>query len=458
MMCQGATHLGLWICEDDSEPTADNSEVDLGQGPKPAGYYVRSPLFPAPYPQDHPSLDRVCSLFHMLGVFVGKSLQDQRLVDLPLALPFFKMMCQGATHELEQSSQLLKSASLISLTESETSRFSEDTGSDISSVPTTGDKPAPPLTIEDAAASHSDQLVSDTSSESSLVQTGAKPSWFAGILNSGDLAQTQPYLARFLDSLEQLAEQKKGVLGEPGLSDAEKQSRLDALTLCPNNAADSTSGVAGCRLQDLCLDFQFSAPSKVYGYSTYDLKVNGGDVPLTVRNVEEYVDLSRSFALDLGIRKQMESFRAGFTEVFPMSAVRGVFSPAEVRLLLCGEMNPEWTEQDLLNFTQPKFGYTRESPTFQRLVEILVEMDGPQRKKFLQFATGCSSLPPGGLANLQPRLTVVRKEGGCPRGGDTALPSVNTCVHYLKLPEYSSKEVMRAKLLQSTQEKGFHLN
>lgn len=73
---------------------------------------------------------------------------------------------------------------------------------------------------------------------------------------------------------------------------------------------------------------------------------------------------------------------------------------------------------------------------------------------FLQFATGCSSLPPGGLANLHPRLTVVRKEGE----GDGSYPSVNTCVHYLKLPEYSSEEVLREKLLAATKEKGFHLN
>uniref|UniRef100_A0A3Q3MXG5 E3 ubiquitin-protein ligase n=1 Tax=Labrus bergylta TaxID=56723 RepID=A0A3Q3MXG5_9LABR len=37
-------------------------------------------------------------------------------------------------------------------------------------------------------------------------------------------------------------------------------------------------------------------------------------------------------------------------------------------------------------------------------------------------------------------------------------PSVNTCVHYLKLPEYSSEDIMRERLLAATMEKGFHLN
>ena len=73
---------------------------------------------------------------------------------------------------------------------------------------------------------------------------------------------------------------------------------------------------------------------------------------------------------------------------------------------------------------------------------------------FVQFVTGCSSLPPGGLANLHPRLTVVRKEVE----NIHAFPSVNTCVHYLKLPEYPSEELLHQKLMEATYEKGFHLN
>jgi E3 ubiquitin-protein ligase HECTD1 len=85
---------------------------------------------------------------------------------------------------------------------------------------------------------------------------------------------------------------------------------------------------------------------------------------------------------------------------------------------------------------------------------VLVELSGDERKAFLQFTTGCSSLPPGGLANLQPRLTIVRKVDAT----DGSYPSVNTCVHYLKLPDYSSESIMRERLLAATREKGFYLN
>lgn len=94
------------------------------------------------------------------------------------------------------------------------------------------------------------------------------------------------------------------------------------------------------------------------------------------------------------------------------------------------------------------------SPGFQRFVNVLVAMSGAERKAFLQFTTGCSSLPPGGLANLHPRLTVVRKVDA----SDGSFPSVNTCAHYLKLPDYSSEALLRERLLAATREKGFHLN
>lgn len=49
------------------------------------------------------------------------------------------------------------------------------------------------------------------------------------------------------------------------------------------------------------------------------------------------------------------------------------------------------------------------SPGFLRFVRVLCGMSSDERKAFLQFTTGCSTLPPGGLANLHPRLTIVRK-------------------------------------------------
>lgn len=69
-------------------------QVDIGQGWKPPGHYVQRScgLFPAPYPQNSPEIDRICKVFELLGIFIAKCIQDKRRVDLPLARPFFKLM------------------------------------------------------------------------------------------------------------------------------------------------------------------------------------------------------------------------------------------------------------------------------------------------------------------------------------------------------------------------------
>jgi E3 ubiquitin-protein ligase TRIP12 len=55
---------------------------------------------------------------------------------------------------------------------------------------------------------------------------------------------------------------------------------------------------------------------------------------------------------------------------------------------------------------------------------------------------------------------VVRKPHEAPLTADDYLPSVMTCVNYLKLPEYSSKAVMKEKLNIAIQEGvgSFHLS
>lgn len=47
------------------------------------------------------------------------------------------------------------------------------------------------------------------------------------------------------------------------------------------------------------------------------------------------------------------------------------------------------------------------------MLEILQEFNNEERRAFVQFVTGSPRLPPGGLASLDPKLTVVRKVCKC---------------------------------------------
>ena len=75
----------------------------------------------------------------------------------------------------------------------------------------------------------------------------------------------------------------------------------------------------------------------------------------------------------------------------------------------------------------------------------MCEMSVDNRKIFLSFVTGAYSLPASGFAGLQPALSVARKD-------EDGLPSVMTCAHYLKIPDYASPEVLKQKLYQAMEE------
>ncbi|XP_052000987.1 E3 ubiquitin-protein ligase HECTD1 isoform X9 [Xyrauchen texanus] len=423
------TSLGVWLCDDDF-PDDESRQVDLGGGFKPPGYYVQRScgLFPAPFPQDSDELERISKLFLFLGIFLAKCIQDNRLVDLPISQPFFKVLCMGDIKS--NMSKLLHQTRIES-----DCHFSE-------------------IQLEASTEEGQDtyslgSFDEDSKSEFILDPPKPKPpAWYHGILTWEDFELVNPHRAQFLKELKALSVRRRKILGNKSLSEDEKNTRLQDLML--KNPMGSGPPLS---VEDLGLNFQFCPSSKVHGFSTVDLKPNGEDEIVSMENSEEYVELMFDFCMHTGLQKQMEAFREGFNRVFPMEKLSS-FSHKEVQMILCGNQTPSWTAEDIVNYTEPKLGFNRDSPGFLRFVRVMCGMSSDERKAFLQFTTGCSTLPPGGLANLHPRLTIVRKVDAA----DASYPSVNTCVHYLKLPEYSSEEIMRERLLAATMEKGFHLN
>jgi len=395
--------LGIWVA---SDALNNGTSETLFSGQKADLYaHHQNGLFPAPYPQDHPNIDRVCKHFHFLGTFLAKCLQDNRLVDIPLSEPFHKLLCLGKP----QSTRLLSRG----------------------------------------ISARSSSIESESMSPRSLESSDATSDCYyccVDLFSDSDFGMIFPEIFEFIKQLRKLIKKRNQVMNDENLSPDEKRESLENLMFESEHGHE-------CKLEDLGLTFQYIPPSKFYGFDSVNLKPNGQNEILTEANAEEYIDYMIYFCMYKGIEKQLESFREGFSRVFPMEKLHA-FSPREIQLMLSGEQAPEWSYDDLINYTEPKFGYTKESPGFIRLINVLVNMNGEERKAFLQFATGCSSLPPGGIANLHPHLTVVKKESE----GDGSYPSVNTCVHYLKLPEYSSEEILREKLLAATKEKGFHLN
>ncbi|KAF5336031.1 hypothetical protein D9611_006309 [Ephemerocybe angulata] len=205
------------------------------------------------------------------------------------------------------------------------------------------------------------------------------------------------------------------------------------------------------QVEDLALDFT------IPGYDI-ELRPGGRDIAVTSENVHEYIEEVLEAIIGKGVQVQAKAFREGFSKVFPVTDLRAF--TADELVMLFGNSEEDWSVETLSESIKADHGFNGESRSIRYLIEIMSEFDGPTRRAYLQFITGSPKLPIGGFKGLNPGLTVVRKPHEAPLAADDYLPSVMTCVNYLKLPEYSSKEVMREKLRVAVQEGvgSFHLS
>ena len=71
--------------------------------------------------------------------------------------------------------------------------------------------------------------------------------------------------------------------------------------------------------------------------------------------------------------------------------------------------------------------------SIRTLYEVMASYNREEQRQFLQFVTGCPRLPVGGFKALSPPLTIVKKSFDSQDvNPDDYLPSVMTCVNYLK--------------------------
>uniref|UniRef100_A0AAX7T630 E3 ubiquitin-protein ligase n=1 Tax=Astatotilapia calliptera TaxID=8154 RepID=A0AAX7T630_ASTCA len=260
-------------------------------------------------------------------------------------------------------------------------------------------------------------------------------------ISSHDLVNIDPGVAKSIQHLEDIIRQKKRLEQDRSQTRETLQQALESLNM------------NGCSVEDLGLDFTLP------GFPNIELKKGGKDVPVTIYNLEEYLRLVVYWTLNEGVSRQFESFREGFESVFPLHHLQ-YFYPEELDQLLCGSKSETWDVKTLMECCRPDHGYTHDSRAVRFLFEVLSSFDAEQQRLFLQFVTGSPRLPVGGFRSLNPPLTIVRKTFESTENPDDFLPSVMTCVNYLKLPDYSSIEIMREKLLIAAREgqQSFHLS
>lgn len=134
-------------------------------------------------------------------------------------------------------------------------------------------------------------------------------------------------LAQSLQILKQFAIAKKRIDEQQRLSPAAKAQKTFMIQ------------VGGATVEDLSLDFTLP------GYPHIELVPNGANVTVTIHNVGIYVDKVIEFTVGRGVKKQVEAFRAGFSQVFPYSAL-SAFTPDEL-VMLFGKGKEDWSLESM---------------------------------------------------------------------------------------------------------------
>uniref|UniRef100_A0A3Q1B6R8 Ubiquitin-protein ligase E3A n=1 Tax=Amphiprion ocellaris TaxID=80972 RepID=A0A3Q1B6R8_AMPOC len=199
--------------------------------------------------------------------------------------------------------------------------------------------------------------------------------------------------------------------------------------------------------EDMMLTFQISHTDLFGNPVLYDLKDQGDQIPVTIENRQEFVDLYVDYILNTSVERQFRAFKKGFLMVTNESPLKYLFRPEEVELLICGSRKLDF--EALEKTTEYDGGYSKDSQIIKDFWETIHSFGEEQKRFFLQFTTGTDRAPVGGLGKLK---MIIAKNGS-----DTdRLPTSHTCFNALLLPEYSTKEKLRERLLKAiTYAKGF---
>ncbi len=121
--------------------------------------------------------------------------------------------------------------------------------------------------------------------------------------------------------------------------------------------------------------------------------------------------------------------------------LKALFSSEDLESLVCGQRELNFNElKDTVVYGN---GFNPDQPMIKWFWDIVLnEWDDEKRRKLLSFTTGSDRAPVNGLKSL--KFFIIREDGD-----DQKLPSSHTCFNQLCLPVYSSKDILRNKLLMA---------
>ncbi|KAL3925251.1 MAG: hypothetical protein SGILL_000529 [Bacillariaceae sp.] len=186
---------------------------------------------------------------------------------------------------------------------------------------------------------------------------------------------------------------------------------------------------------------------------TVELVRSGKSMPVTKQNVFQYTHAVANQLLNVEGARQTRAFLDGFRGIIPVSWVR-LFSAKELQKLISGDDSIRGIDVASLKRNMHYLGgYHESQPYIQAFWEILeTELSTDQQRKFLRFMTSCSRQPLLGFGSLEPVPSIQQiRLRPDELTKNSRLPTSQTCMNLLKLPNYQDKQLLKEKLVAAVE-------
>jgi len=169
-----------------------------------------------------------------------------------------------------------------------------------------------------------------------------------------------------------------------------------------------------------------------------ELKKDGRSHAVTFENRHEFVDLVIKTRLSEATR-QLQAIQKGLGTVVPLRML-GLFSWLDLEILVCG--NPYIDIEALRRHTHFTGELNATHPLVKHMFDALHSFNMEERQLFLRFVWGRNRLP-AHESDWSGNFTINHLA----TASDESLPISHTCFFSIDLPNYSSLEVLKKKVL-----------
>ena len=206
------------------------------------------------------------------------------------------------------------------------------------------------------------------------------------------------------------------------------------------------NGESVCKALDLTFNIDLS---KDEDGGNFDLIQNGANIEVNKANMYEFVKRYAEYRMSIHVEKCCEQLKLGVYDVLPTNSLNDL-NAEDFRLLLNGI--PDINIQTLMSYTtfSDESKESSRRSQFEKWFWSTVEkMSNQEKQELLFFWTGSPYLP-ASEDGFQPLPSITLRPQS-----DLHLPTANTCINRLYIPLYSSKSILKSKLLFAIKTKLF---